>query len=81
MGLWWESCTPLATDCEIALQVLHCTPGELYRRTTWKERLLMRLHLAYQAEQREEADARQQQQQEREAAMRQQSQQYRQGRA
>ena len=81
LGMWWEVSTPLAGDCEIALHILHCTPGEFYRRTTWKERLLMRLHLAYRAEQRDEAETRQQQKQERDAAMRQQLQQHRQGRA
>ena len=52
---WWETSTPLATDCDIALEKLHCTPGELYRRTTWQERLLLRIHLAYRAEQEQAA--------------------------
>jgi hypothetical protein len=46
---WWETLTPLAADCDIALEKLHCTPGEYYRRTTWKERLLIRLHLGFRA--------------------------------
>jgi hypothetical protein len=44
---WWETVTPLAADCDIALEKLHCTPGEFYARTSWRERLLIRLHLGY----------------------------------
>jgi hypothetical protein len=45
--------TPLAGDCELALELLHCTPIEYYHRTTPHERLLIRLHLAYRNKQRE----------------------------
>ena len=48
---WWQSLTPLAADCEVALEKLHCTPGEYYKRTTAQERLLIRLHLAMRGEQ------------------------------
>ena len=53
---WWERLTPLANDCEIALELLHCTPGEYYARTTDAERLLMKLHLAYRNKQRAMAE-------------------------
>ena len=53
---WWQSLTPLAADCEIALEKLHCTPGEYYRRTMPHERLLIRLHLAYRSEQQRMQD-------------------------
>ena len=53
---WWERLTPLTNDCEIALELLHCTPGEYYARTTHEERLLIKLHLAYRNKQRAMAD-------------------------
>lgn len=53
---WWQGLTPLAADCEIALEKLHCTPGEYYRRTTPRERLLIRVHLAYRSEQQRMAE-------------------------
>jgi hypothetical protein len=48
-------------DCYLALEVLHCTPGEFYRRTTPKERVLMRIYLAYKHEQQAFADDRRRQ--------------------
>lgn len=64
LGMWWERATPLAADCELALTHLHCTIGELYRRTTRKERLVLRIHLAYRVKQQEEAQERAEQRQE-----------------
>ena len=52
---WFATVTPLAADCDLALQVFHCTPGEFYRRTTWQERLALRIHLAYRQEQEQAA--------------------------
>lgn len=54
---WWETLTPLAVDCEIAIEKFGCTPGEYYRRAGPRERHLIRLHLAYRSEQRQAADA------------------------
>ena len=48
--------TPLAHDCEIALELLHCTPREYYLRTSMAERFLLKMHLAYRQKQRAEAD-------------------------
>ena len=48
---WWQRMSPLAGDCYTALEVLHCTPAEYYRRTTAKERLLIRLYQAFRGEQ------------------------------
>jgi hypothetical protein len=48
---WWQRMTPLMRDCYLALEVLHCTLGEYYQRTTPRERLLFSLYLAYKAEQ------------------------------
>jgi hypothetical protein len=53
---WWERLTPLASDCEIALELLHCTPGEYYARTTEAERMLIKIHLAYRNKQRAMAE-------------------------
>ena len=53
---WWDRLTPLAGDCELALELLHCTPGEYYRRTSPAERMLIRIHLAYRNEQRQKRD-------------------------
>lgn len=49
--LWYERMTPLMVDCHIAMELLHCTPGEYYRRTTRRERLLIRLFQEYRAQQ------------------------------
>jgi hypothetical protein len=48
--------TPLAGDCELALELLHCTPREYYLRTSPAERMLIRIHLAYRNEQRQKRD-------------------------
>jgi len=60
-SIWWMRQSPLAADCTIALDILGCTPSEYYQRTTWKERALIRLHLAYRQEQTQAADEHQQQ--------------------
>jgi hypothetical protein len=43
--------TPLSTDCDLALELLHCTPREYYARTTEAERMLIKVHLAYRQKQ------------------------------
>jgi hypothetical protein len=53
---WWERMTPLANDCEIALELLHCTPREYYLRTSVAERFLLKIHLAYRQKQRAMAE-------------------------
>jgi hypothetical protein len=50
-GFWWESLTPLAADCELALEKFHCSVSDYYARTTWQVRLLHRLAVAYRQEQ------------------------------
>jgi hypothetical protein len=53
---WYERMTPLMRDCYLALEVLHCTPTEYYRRTTAKERQLIGLYFGYKAQQEEYRD-------------------------
>ena len=65
---WWERSTPLASDCDVAIEKLGCTPAEYYRRTTPQERLLIRLYLAYRGEQQRMQDRLRQQRSEAQGA-------------
>ena len=58
---WWQTQTPLAADCALAMEHFHRPVHEYYRTTPWKIRLLHRIALAYRQEQDEAAaDATQQ---------------------
>lgn len=54
-GFWYESLTPLAADCTLAMDHFHCTITEYYARTTWQVRLVHRLAVAYRQEQERHA--------------------------
>ncbi len=64
--------TPLMRDCYLALEVLHCTLGEFYQRTTPRERLLMGLYFGFKAEQAQYQDQLQRQRAEMHQALEQQ---------
>ena len=53
---WWQTQTPLAADCALAMEKFHRPVHEYYRTTPWKIRLLHRLALAYRQQQEEAAE-------------------------